>query len=121
MNADLTEGLHTLRFKWGSTNFVIDSLRFSLKIPCLPTGIRDHFADQGFPIFPNPTSGMFYIDCGLQQQVKLELFNLLGDCIMHVNLHDNVNVLDINVMSKGVYALRLTGVNWSVQRKLIKK
>ncbi len=121
MTTELIEGLHTLRFKWASANYVIDSLRFSLITPCIPSGISDYGSELDFSVYPNPTNGNFVVDCAGKQQTKLEIFNILGTCIQSQIMHDHINEIDIHKLPQGVYIIRLSSNVQTLQKTLIKR
>jgi len=67
-------------------------------------------------VYPNPTTGMLYIDAIDVQ--KVECYNQMGQL---VGVYDNTNELNIGELAKGVYMLRITVPQGVTMRKVVKK
>lgn len=76
--------------------------------------------DDNIKIYPNPANYKIIIDCLVNQKTKLQIYNMLGECILQRELYDKTSKVDINSLADGIYIIKLTGNNWTVQRKLIK-
>ena len=71
-------------------------------------------------IFPNPASEKISIDYTGMQSVKMLVYNLMGDCVFQSDLTGSANIIDFSFLTSGVYMIRLTGANGTMQRKFIK-
>lgn len=71
-------------------------------------------------IFPNPAIDRIIIDCAERQVVEMQVFNLIGECIMQKVLRNVTNNIDISSLSKGIYLIKLSGANWTVNRQMTK-
>jgi len=72
-------------------------------------------------IYPNPANDMIYIDNPEKQTFKMQVYNMVGECVLQKTLNNgdcSVNILDL---SKGVFTIKLTGTDWTVNRKLTKQ
>ena len=67
-------------------------------------------------VYPNPTTGMLYIDAVDVQ--KVECYNQMGQL---VGVYDNANELNISELSNGVYMLRITVPQGVTMRKVVKR
>ena len=67
-------------------------------------------------VYPNPTTGMLYIDAADVQ--KVECYNQMGQL---VGVYDNANELNISELSNGVYMLRITVPQGVTMRKVVKR
>jgi len=70
--------------------------------------------------YPNPANDRVYINCAERQNVKMQIYNVVGECVLQRELSNRTNDIDISSLSKGIYIIKLTGTDWTVQRKLTK-
>jgi uncharacterized protein (TIGR02145 family) len=66
-------------------------------------------------IFPNPASRNIFIDCTGRKEAKMQVFNMIGECVSQRELNSGSNDIDISSLSKGIYAIKITGIGWTVQ------
>ena len=74
-----------------------------------------------FQIYPNPVSNKLNIECPENQKINLQTYNLLGQCVIQLDLIKGTNELDVSLLPKGLYVIRLIGNDWSVEKKFIKE
>ena len=67
------------------------------------SGVNEESAAQPLNIFPNPSSGIFTVECE-SSDVLLEVRNLLGEIIVRQN---KAGRLDLSAARKGIYAVTL--------------
>jgi len=90
-----------------------------------PVGITESSREKfSVSVQPNPNNGKFRISVvALDQEVKLQIYNLQGQTVYNNNvvLHQNNLNQDFNLSSlpKGFYCLRLTGKTKTVVEKII--
>jgi len=65
-------------------------------------------------IYPNPTSSTINIS----KKVDARVYNTLGDIVI---LENNTSVLDVTILSSGIYNLQIMYDNKIINRKIIKK
>ena len=65
-------------------------------------------------IYPNPTKGNIYIN----QNVDVIVYNIIGDIIIS---KQNINVLDVTILSPGMYNVRILYDNKIINKKIIKE
>lgn len=69
-------------------------------------------------MYPNPTSGLLYIETSQELQ-SYEVYNLIGQQLLKGNFTDTIDMKDL---SKGTYIIRLTTLNGAVfTEKVIKE
>ncbi len=71
-------------------------------------------------IYPNPAIDNIYINFIEKQVVKMLVYNIIGDCILQKTLNNNTNDIDISSLKKGIYIIKLCGVNGTVIHKITK-
>ncbi|MBO6517251.1 MAG: T9SS type A sorting domain-containing protein [Bacteroidia bacterium] len=72
--------------------------------------------DALFQVYPNPTSGTFQAQIGLEDREGLEVVvkNMLGETVERFDLVDEQNLIDIGSQPSGMYivTLRTNGVGY---------
>jgi hypothetical protein len=95
---------------------------FSIRCICdSTTQINDINQKEKIKMYPNPANDNVYIDCAEMQDLKMQIYNIIGERILQRELTTSTNEININLLSKGIYIIKLTGADWTVQRKLIKE
>jgi len=74
-----------------------------------------------FNIYPNPAFDRIYINNNKIFDFKIQVFDIVGECILEKELNNITNEIDICSFSKGIYIIQLTGNNWTFQHKLTKE
>jgi len=72
-------------------------------------------------IYPNPAIDRVSIDCAQRQDLKMQIYNVVGVRVLQRELNNGTNDIDVSSLSKGIYIIKLTGTDWTVQRKLTKE
>ncbi|MFA4851475.1 MAG: FISUMP domain-containing protein [Bacteroidales bacterium] len=72
-------------------------------------------------IYPNPVIDRVYIDCAERQDLKMQIYNVVGECVLQRALNSGTDDIDVSSLSKGIYVIQITGADWTVQRKLTKE
>ncbi len=81
--------------------------------------VKEMTAQRQVKIYPNPTNGAFQIDGLSQENITLYFYNILGECIKQIDVC-NSSHFDISELPKGLYFIKIVGMNWSLNEKLIK-
>ena len=87
----------------------------------LTTQIKEINYQEGIKIYPNPAIDRLSVDCAVNQNIKIQIFNIIGDCVFQSVLTGKTNEIDIGSLTSGIYVIRLTGADVIFQRKLIKE
>ena len=77
------------------------------------TTFLHEFRDQ-LIVYPNPAINQININ----KFVDIRVYNVIGDMIIS---EDNINVLDVSILSPGMYTLQITYNNKLITKKIIKK
>jgi hypothetical protein len=90
-----------------------------VKDSCGITSIRNLYANPIFSIYPNPTSATFSIEttlCG-----TLIIVNLNGQQLQQQEITVPMTTIDVSKLAKGIYILKLFGVNGVQVVKIIRQ
>jgi hypothetical protein len=88
------------------------------------TGIPEHKYDAGtgdVMVYPNPAATILNINFAERNGFKMQIYNVIGECVLQRELNISSNTIDISSLSKGVYVIQLTGADRTIQHKLIKE
>jgi len=83
--------------------------------------INDNSIDKQIQIYPNPTTDKVFINIIERQDLKMQIYNVVGECVLQGELYNGTNDIDVSSLSKGIYIIKLTGTDLTVQRKLTKE
>ena len=95
-----------------------------LSIRCVQdvvSGIKDIQLKEIIRIYPNPASSKISIEHDGNQNLKLQVFNMAGQCILQHELPDKLTEIDIRSVTQGIYTIQILGEDWTIQKKLIKE
>jgi hypothetical protein len=95
-----------------SQNCIVDSLGSS---------ISENISLKDFIIYPNPTSDRFVIENTNGQNLNLFVYNIIGELVLQRKLFKNKNEIDISSLATGMYTIRVTNNDRTVQKKIIKE
>jgi uncharacterized protein (TIGR02145 family) len=70
--------------------------------------------------YPNPANDVVYIDCAANQHVQMQVYNMMGECILQESLDKGINPVDVKSLSKGIYIIQLTGSDFREQYNFTK-
>ncbi len=108
---------------------VIGRRAYAVKIPavfnCIPTGLSDNNNSQMISVFPNPTSGLLEARMNLAgySQVKINLYNLIGECVYSSDAEGNgtfTKTIDISHLAPSAYLLHIIAGEAEYHQKIIK-
>ncbi len=75
---------------------------------------------SGMNLYPNPSTNLLKITSEQTIQ-KAELYNLLGEQVLQQNIDAKNAELNIAVLPKGIYLLKLKGSGWERVRRVVKE
>ena len=85
-------------------------------------GINETGEEQTeFSIFPNPASEWVSIENVEKQRMHVRFYNMIGECVLNIELNSGANKVDISSLSNGVYVVSLQTENRSAYRKICKQ
>ncbi|MDD5570586.1 MAG: T9SS type A sorting domain-containing protein [Bacteroidales bacterium] len=77
--------------------------------------------DDYIKIFPNPATDRIYIKCAEKQDLKIQIYNLVGEIVLQRKFNNSTNKINIGSLPKGIYLIKINGDNWSTERKFVKE
>lgn len=103
------------------TNYLTKSYGFSVRcVKDATSGINEIDSKDFFQIYPNPAIDLVYINNTENYSVKMKIYNIIGECILQKELYNGINDININSLLKGIYIIKLSGANWTVNRQMTK-
>lgn len=116
--------LRRVDYRWKAVNHLPYDKGTGRSIRCLQdstTQINEFNYPKDMKIFPIPTIDRINIDFNERQDIKIQIFNVIGELIFKKELDNNKNEIDISALSAGLYIIKIIGGNWTVQKKIIKQ
>jgi len=86
------------------------------------TSIDNTFDKSNIKLYPNPTSGKFNIDLGLNSEYELlSVYDFMGKMVRQIKLDKNTQIIQMNMseLSSGMYLIRLSSQDNYEELKLI--
>lgn len=75
----------------------------------LPSGITETVSRNPFEVFPNPSSGVFFIKAeNISESYTAELLDAKGSWVMKNNYSASIGSIDASSLQQGIYLLRIT-------------
>jgi hypothetical protein len=85
------------------------------------SNIDENIKNYPLHLSPNPATSTLNIECPQSQNLNVTLFNLMGEQVMQRNFAGIKESIDISSLPSGMYIIRVSGVDWQVQRKVVKE
>ena len=81
---------------------------------------NDFSLNENIKIYPNPTSGIFSIQSTLDENIKVQIFDILGKQVLKsIIINKGINTIYASELSKGIYQLKFSNDKGSSTQKLI--
>lgn len=87
----------------------------------IPVQINEINYQVDIKIYPNPVTDKIYISSTQRQSLKMQVYNTVGQCVLQTELNNLTNSIDISSLTNGVYILKFTTPNGTIEKKLIKE
>ncbi len=84
------------------------------------TSTNEDFNAQNIQVFPNPATNIVSIRFPTKQHFEIQIFNSAGQCVLSKELNSDSNDINISALPNGFYIIKISDVNWSIQRGLAK-
>jgi len=91
----------------------------------IPSGIEAIQNENNISVFPNPSSGLVYVDQGIfDSKTRISLISSNGQLIKTYSLDelkskDDQFIIDISAYSDGLYFVEITGEQQNIFKKII--
>ena len=82
-------------------------------------GINDEILASSISFYPNPVNNMLTIDSEVLTLKKVEIYSILGEKVKEVSI--NFKSIQLDMLSKGIYILKISFGNDFIIKKVIKK
>jgi len=121
--SEAADPLSGFPFSSKGDNAYIDNITFSQTL----VSIEEDKALENLSVYPNPNNGEFTVQFNTlnNQEVKLEVYNVLGELIVSENnaVTSGLNTLNVNIQeqTKGIYFVKVVSGENMFTTKVIKK
>ena len=103
--------------------------RYGLSVRCILDSVTSQINDKNIDpdsfrdmqIYPNPSIDRVFIDFAEIQKLNMQIYNMIGKCVLQSNLTSATHEINISSLKAGIYIIQLTGTDWTIQQKFIKK
>lgn len=100
------------------------SKEFGLSVRCIKDNIsyiKDINENKYIQVYPNPTTEIITIQIIDPKNIKLQIFDMNGKCILKEELRNEINYIDVSMLIKGMYLIQIIENNQIYQKKMIKE
>lgn len=87
----------------------------------LPTTTIKNNTELSFSVFPNPTTDKVTINYTETKNARLQIYDILGKCVLTRDLRNGQNDIDVSKLSKGGYMIKVKTNDGIIVKKLIKQ
>jgi hypothetical protein len=110
----------TTNLVWTATDADGNATQCSLDVTVnQSTGIKD-LVDAGIKMYPNPTSGMIYIESENTEIESIQVFDITGTLVLEVSDLEKQQI-DLSGYMQGVYIIKINTKDESFTSRIIKK
>jgi hypothetical protein len=109
---------HSVLYNENNGSISFDGVVEAITTALTTVGIDETQAlNNSLSIFPNPSNGLMSVEFNLPENAKLEVFNLLGDKVLEVNLDKYIAnkkttiEIDLSTQNDGMYLVSLSSDN----------
>jgi hypothetical protein len=96
---------NSLHWEWNGSSF--SNIQLS---------VDDEMLENSLKLYPNPTDNILFIK-GNKNSINISIYNMLGKEVLSKM---NTNNIDVNVLPKGVYIIKISDDVGQINRKFIK-
>lgn len=86
----------------------------------ITTGVHETKAKEEIQVFPNPASNKLFININMGIYFRMQVFNVLGECVLQTELKNGLNEIEIGFLIQGFYLLTIETEKNKFKVKLIK-
>lgn len=112
-----TEGAWQEDFVTTDEDEMIKKNIFIAKFTVDDLGVQD-IAENNFLIYPNPTQDIIHIKSTISQSFEISIYDTLGKCLIYATSKQSI---DISLLPKGIYFIRITDGEKSQTHKIVKQ
>lgn len=78
------------------------------------TGINESVSDNTVSIYPNPSTGIFYVQSKNNSNTTLTILNVLGITVLEKKIVGSTEIIDLSTVPAGVYFYRVANQNENI-------
>lgn len=86
---------------------------------CYPVTNLSEITEDAIRVYPNPSSGIFYIQNGTGTLLKATLYDVTGRSVKQITTENNITTLDLSAENSGIYILEVLNANGRSTYKLV--
>lgn len=75
----------------------------------------------GLSVYPNPASNFINISISKVENISVTIFDMIGKQVFLGNFMSNLEIIDVSLLSKGIYLLDITINEYKYQIKFVKE
>jgi Secretion system C-terminal sorting domain len=94
-------------------NLIITSLSINATDNCLLSSGKNHFAQNDFTIYPNPSSNVFKLHLNNYELSYIRLFNTFGQIVLEKKISNTETPINMESYPKGIYQFQIISNNHS--------
>lgn len=113
--ASVGAGTYTVNYTTAGTCPGTDMISLTVSV-C--TGVQAHTAAAALSVYPNPSTGMFTLDLGVNEKSSIEVYNVIGSKVIAKEVNSQISTLDMSGFDAGVYFVKVTTGNTKVTKKV---
>ncbi len=98
--------------------------QFGLSVRCLwdkTIGIEKMNYPEKISIYPNPAIDKLTIEFAEEYKMSIQIYNIVGDCILQTELNNGAKTIDISSLAKGIYVIRMSNNQTTMVSKFVKE
>jgi hypothetical protein len=84
-----------------------------------PNAIKEN-QQSAIRMYPNPASGMLFLETDLKEDVKVEITDINGKVVIATEMFRN-KTIDVSMLASAIYQVRITSSQGSVVKRLMKE
>lgn len=102
-----------------NNNYCVDSTAINV---CSTVGIAKVSSNNyQVKVYPNPSAGIFNIELNEHANMSIEIYSIIGQKIYSENIQNNIQQVNINSLTEGMYLIRVLKNNRVVYQTKISK
>lgn len=90
-------------------------------LACLPTDLRDDDLMKDIIVYPNPAKDVLLVEGLNETDLQVQMYSVLGkQMVAIVGFNDGKLKIDLAELPKGIYILKLSTNNFSINKRIVK-
>ncbi len=111
--------------QFGGVDHNPGSKKYGFSVRCVRdlafNGINELNLYDKIKLYPNPATEKISIEYTSNQEVQVDMYNLIGECVYQNKLLSDNKSVDITSLTKGIYTVIVSCPDWNKKMRLIKE